>query len=164
MTFTPDRIDKHVDVRAPRARVWRALSDPAEFAQWFGLALDGPFEPGARRAGTFVGSAVDLEVGKAQRVHAGRPFLVLVERVEPERLLSFRWHPFAIDPNVDYSSEPTTLVEFMVDEVPGGTRISVIESGFEMLPHARRGDAFSANDPGWSIMIGLLGKYVSGAA
>ena len=164
MSITSDRIEQHIDVAAPRARVWRALSDVREFAHWFGLAFDGPFQEGAHRAGTFVGSAVDLEVGAAQRVHAGRTFDILIERVEPERRLSFRWHPFAVDPAVDYASEPTTLVEFMLDDVPGGTRVTVIESGFEALPAARRPDAFSANSQGWPIMIGVLGRYVGDAA
>ena len=164
MTITANRIEKHIDVQAPRSRVWRALADSREFAEWFGLELDGPIQPGAHRAGTFVGSAVDADVARAQRVHAGRRFPILIERVEPERLLSFRWHPGAVDPEKDYSAEPTTLVEFLLEDISGGTRVTVIESGFENIPLARRAEAFSGNEQGWTIMIGVLGKHVSGNA
>lgn len=160
LSTTPDRIEKHIDVRAARSRVWRALADSREFAHWFGLELDGPIEAATRRNGAFVGSAVDPEVGRAQRAHAGRTFPIFIERVEPERLLSFRWHPGAVDPQTDYSSEPTTLVEFRLDDIAGGTRITVVESGFEGLPPARRADAFSGNEQGWTIMTGVLAKYV----
>jgi uncharacterized protein YndB with AHSA1/START domain len=161
LSDTTNRIEKHIDVRASRSRVWRALTDAREFAHWFGLELDGPIVPATRRTGTFVGSAVDLEVGKAQRAHAGRTFPLLIERVEPERLLSFRWHPGAVDPDTDYSSEPMTLVEFRLDDITGGTRVTIVESGFEAIPLARRAEAFSSNEQGWAIMTGVLAKYVS---
>jgi uncharacterized protein YndB with AHSA1/START domain len=161
VTQVVNRIEKSIDVHAPRPRVWRALADADPFAHWFGLALDGPIEPGARREGRMVGTAVDAEVGRAQREHAGLRFEIVVERVEPERLMSFRWHPGAVDATVDYSAEPMTLVEFTLTDIPGGTRVTVTESGFDGIPIARRAAAFTGNDQGWTVMIGVLGTHLS---
>ena len=159
-----DRIEQSIDVRAPRTRVWRALADPEEFAAWFGIAVDGPFAPGARLRGTLVGTMVDPEVAQAQRTHEGVTFDLVVAQVEPERLLSFRWHPGAVDPTIDYSSEPMTLVEFVLEETPRGTRVTVIESGFDAIPLTRRARAFDGNKGGWTIMMEVLGKHLNHAS
>jgi uncharacterized protein YndB with AHSA1/START domain len=156
-----DRIEKSIDVSASIARVWRALIDPQEFAAWFGIAVDGAFVAGGRVRGTLVGTTVDEDVARAQREHAGMSFDLVVERVEPERRLAFRWHPGAVDPSIDYAREPMTLVEFVLDQIPTGTRVTVIESGFAALPAARREQAFVGNEQGWAIMTGVLGRYVS---
>lgn len=157
---TPDRIEKQVVLRAPRARVWRALTDHAEFEQWFGMRVDGPFAPGARLRGTIVGTSVDPAIAKAQRQFADVSFEIVIERIEPERLFSFRWHPFAVEPGVDYSSEPMTLIEFALEEVEGGVRLTVTESGFERIPLGRRARAFQANEGGWGVMVGVLDTYL----
>jgi len=159
-----DRIERSIDVRAPRARVWRALSDPAEFAEWFGIAVSGPFQPGTRLRGTLIGTSVDEEVARAQRTHAGVSFDLVIERVDPERRLAFRWHPGAVDPGVDYAAEPMTLVEFVLDDTGEGTRVTVVESGFDGIPLARRAKAFAGNDEGWRIMMGVLQKHVTGGS
>jgi len=159
-----DRIEKTVVLHAPRARVWRALTDVEEFGRWFGVKFDRPFRPGAVQRGVLVGTTVDDEVAKAQRQHANIPFEITVERIEPERLFSFRWHPFAIEPGVDYSSEPTTLIVFTLDDDAGGTRLTVSESGFDQIPLARRAQAFTANEQGWSIIAGIFEKYLRDAA
>jgi len=158
-----DRIEKQIVLRAPRARVWRALIDADEFGRWFGVKFDGPFRPNTVQRGVIVGTGVDAEVARAQREHASVPFEITVDRIEPERLFSFRWHPFAIEPGVDYSAEPTTLIEFTLEEVAGGTRLTVTESGFDRIPPARRAKAFSANEQGWSIVVGLIEKYLAHA-
>src|ERR1700687_4295233 len=101
-----DRIEKKILLRAPRGRVWRALTDSTEFGSWFGVRFDGPFREGARVTGQITPTTVDA----AQKPHEGRAFEITIERIEPERLFSFRWHPYAIDPNVDYAGEPATLV------------------------------------------------------
>src|ERR1700719_2628717 len=101
--MTTDRIEKKILLRAPLSRVWRAISDAAEFGSWFGMKLDGPFTPGASLRGVIVPTTVDAGVAKAQQDYAGMPFEITVEKVEPERLLSFRWHPFAVEREVDYS-------------------------------------------------------------
>jgi uncharacterized protein YndB with AHSA1/START domain len=159
-----DRIEKKIVLRAPRQRVWRALTDINEFGRWFGVKFDAPFTPGAVQRGVLVGTAVDAEVARAQREHANIPFEITVDRIEPERLFSFRWHPFAVEPGVDYSAEPTTLIEFTLEEVAGGTRLTVTESGFDQIPLARRARAFTANDQGWSIMMRLIEKHLADAA
>jgi uncharacterized protein YndB with AHSA1/START domain len=156
-----DRIEKRIVLRAPRARVWRAITDSSEFGQWFGVKFDGPFIPGAPQRGVLVGTTVDAEVAKAQRVHADIPFEITIDRIEPERLFSFRWHPFAIERGVDYSAEPTTLIMFELEEVPEGTRLTVSESGFDRIPLARRATAFTANDQGWTIVVTLIEKYLA---
>lgn len=155
-----DRIEKNILLRAPLTRVWRALSDFTEFGIWFGVQFDGPFAPGATLRGTIVGTKVNAEVAKAQKEHEGLPFEIRVEQVEPERLLSFRWHPHAVERGVDYSSEPTTLVAFVLEEMEDGVLLTVIESGFDAIPLARRAQAFAANGQGWGMVIKLIEGYL----
>jgi len=155
-----DRIEQSIEVQAPRSRVWQALVNPEEFAAWFGIEGDGPFAPGARLRGTLVGTTVDAEVAKAQRTHEGVTFDLVVAQIEPERRFSFRWHPNAVDQSVDYTAEPMTLVEFVLEETPKGTRVTVAESGFDGIPLTRRAQAFDGNKEGWRIMLGVLGSYV----
>jgi uncharacterized protein YndB with AHSA1/START domain len=164
MEANTDRIEKRILLRAPLERVWRAVSDARQFGAWFGVAFDGPFAPGARMTGTIVPTKVDEEVAKLQKPHEGRAFEVTVDRIEPGRLFSFRWHPFAVDPSVDYSSEPTTLVVFELEEVAGGTSLTITESGFDRIPLARRAQAFTANEGGWTHQTKLIEKYLSHAA
>lgn len=157
----PDRIEKKILLRAPLKRVWRALSNAQEFGTWFGVKFDAPFTPGARLSGKVVGSAVDTEVAQAQKQYMRIPFEITIERIEPERRLSFRWHPYAIEPDVDYSKEPTTLIEFTLEEVPSGVMLTVTESGFEQIPLARRAIAFTANERGWGVVVTLVEKYLA---
>jgi len=156
----PDRIEKKRVLRAPLSRVWRAVSVAEEFGQWFGVAFDGPFVAGQRLKGKIKPTTVDLEVAKLQAPHAGKAFDFTVDRVEPPHLISFRWHPFAIDPSVDYSQEPTTLIVFELTEVEGGTQLTITETGFDKVPLARRAQAFTANDGGWEHQMKLVEKYV----
>jgi uncharacterized protein YndB with AHSA1/START domain len=159
----PDRIVKSVLLRAPRERVWRAVSDAREFGSWFGVAFDRPFEAGARMTGRIVPTTVDPIVARSQEPYAGAPFDVTIERIEPPRLFSFRWHPFAVEAGVDYSKEPTTLVVFELTEAPEGTRLTVTESGFDGIPLERRARAFGANEGGWAAQMTLVAKYVEQA-
>jgi len=156
-----DRIEKTVVLRAPLERVWRAISDAKEFGTWFGVEFDGPFAAGKPMIGRIVPTQVDPEVAKLQEPHRGAKFEITVEAIEPMKLFSFRWHPFAIDPNVDYSKEPTTLVEFRLSEEAGGTRLAITESGFDRVPLERRAKAFTANEGGWEHQSKLLEKYVT---
>jgi len=158
-----DRIEKSVLLRAPRKRVWRALSDSTEFGSWFGMNFDGPFVPGASMRGVIVPTAVDADVAKAQQPYQGLPVEIAIEQMEPERLFSFRWHPFAIERGVDYSAEPTTLVVFELEEAPDGIMLTITESGFDRIPLARRAKAFTANEGGWGMVVKLVEKYVSHA-
>jgi uncharacterized protein YndB with AHSA1/START domain len=159
-----DRIEKRVLLRAPRARVWQALTDAQEFGTWFGVKFDGPFKPGAPLRGVIVPTSVDAEVAKAQRPYEGRPFEITVDRIEPEKRFSFRWHPFAVEPGVDYSAEPTTLIEFALEDVPNGIMLTVTESGFDHIPLARRAKAFTANEGGWTMVMTLIEKHLAQAA
>jgi len=159
--MTTDRIEKQVLLRAPLARVWQAISDTKQFGAWFGAELDGPFVAGRTVTGRIAPTQVDPEVAKMQEAYRHVTFAWQVERVEPLRALAFRWHPFAIDPAVDYSREPTTLVEFVLDEVPGGTQLTITESGFDRIPLPRRAKAFAANDGGWAKQTELITKYLT---
>ena len=144
-----DRIEKEIVMKAPRARVWRALTDPAEFGKWFGAEMKDAFAPGARARGRIT--------------HPGYEHLTLdltVERMEPEHFFSWRWHPYAVDPRHDYSSEPTTLVECELTEVPGGTRLRIVESGFDRVPLARRAEAYRMNEGGWAAQLQNIARYV----
>jgi uncharacterized protein YndB with AHSA1/START domain len=164
MTEPTDRIEKKVMLKAPRSRVWRAITDSNEFGTWFGVALDGPFTPGARVTGKIRPTQVDPEVAKMQEPYSGRAFDFTVDRIEPERLFSFRWHPAAVEPGVDYSKEPTTLVTFELEDAPGGTLLTITESGFDRIPLERRAKAFRANEGGWTHQLELIEKYLAQAA
>jgi uncharacterized protein YndB with AHSA1/START domain len=158
---TGDRIEARALLRASRSRVWRALADATEFGAWFGVRIDAPFTPGARITGTITPTTADAEVAKEQRQFEGLKFEMIIDRVEPERLLSFRWHPFAVDPAVDYSAEPTTLVTLALDETADGVVLTVTESGFERLPARRRAEAATANQQGWIKQMELIKKYLA---
>ena len=155
-----DRIRKTILLKAPRDRVWRAISDSGEFGTWFGVELDGKFVPGGRLTGTIAPTKVDPDVAGLQEPHAGKTFELSVDRIEPMRLFSFRWHPFAVDEAVDYSTEPETLVVFKLDVVRGGTMLTIAESGFDQLPSGRREKALEANDGGWEHQTKLIEKYL----
>ena len=116
MATNTDRIEKRGLLRAPRERVWRAISDSSQFGSWFGVEFEGPFVAGSRMIGRIVPTTVDAEVARSQKPYEGTPFEITVERIEPQRLFSFRWHPYAVDAAVDYSKEPTTLVVFELEE------------------------------------------------
>ena len=158
-----DRIEKKIVLRAPLARVWRALTDVKEFESWFGVKFPAPFAPGTAMRGAIVGTTVDPEIAKAQQAYKDKPFEITIEQMIPEKLFSFRWHPHAVEPGVDYSAEPTTVIEFTLREVPAGVQLTVTESGFDQIPLARRANAFSANEQGWSIMTNLIDSYLAHA-
>ena len=164
-TAVSDRIEKQILLRAPIGRVWQALTDSHEFGTWFGVTFDdGPFKAGAKISGKIAPTTVDERVAAAQQPYAGMKFEIVVDRIEPKTVFSFRWHPFAIDPKIDYSDEPMTLVLFTLKEVPEGVLLTVSESGFDKIPIARRATAFTANEGGWSMVVTLIQKYVEKTA
>lgn len=156
-----DQIVKRIELKAPRERVWQAISDSACFGAWFGVQFDGPFVAGAPLRGRIFPTQIDPEVAKLQEPHTGKPFQILVESLEPMQRFAFRWHPFAIDPDHDYSQEPMTLVTFELSEAAGGTLLTITESGFDQLPVERRAQAFRANDGGWTHQTKLIEKYLA---
>lgn len=159
-----DRIRKQAVLDAPLERAWRAIGDPQRFGTWFGVELDGPFVPGTRVTGRIVPTQVDPAVALEQEPYTGMPCDLEIERVEPPRLLSFRWHPGAPGPDVDTSAEPTTLVEFTLAEAAGGgTVLTITESGFDRLPPDRRAEAYASNEGGWEAQLGLVAKYLAQA-
>jgi uncharacterized protein YndB with AHSA1/START domain len=148
---TTDRIEKNILLRAPRSRVWRALTDAQEFGTWFRVNLDGRFEVGKRITGKIT--------------YPGYEHLtmdVTVEAMEAEKLFSYRWHPGATEVGVDYSAEPTTLVEFRLEGAEGGTRLTIVESGFDRVPKERRDEAFRSNDQGWTEQLQNIRRHVEG--
>lgn len=147
---TTDRIEKTVTIGAPQSRVWRAIADAEAFGAWFGVALEGPFTAGGTVRGKITYPGYEHVTMEMQ-----------IERIEPERYFSYRWHPDAIEPGVDFSSEPTTLVEFRLDDRDGDTVLTIVESGFDRIPLARRARAFTMNDGGWAEQIGNVERYVS---
>jgi uncharacterized protein YndB with AHSA1/START domain len=159
--MTADRILRTVQLHAPVSRVWHAISDARQFGSWFGVEFDGPFVAGQPLTGRITPTQVDAEVARLQEPHRGKPFEFVLERIEPQRLFSFRWHPFAIDPGVDYSREPMTLVEFELQDQRPDTGLIITESGFEGIPLARRAAAFQANEGGWSHQSRLIEKYLA---
>ena len=149
--MTTDKIEKVAELQASVSRVCRALTSAAEFGEWFRVKLDGEFEAGKPIRGKIT--------------HKGYEHVtmeVLVERIEPERYFSYRWHPYAIDPKVDYTDEPTTLVEFKLEPTPSGTRLTVSESGFDRIPAGRRDEAFRMNEGGWTAQMKNIAQHVAG--
>ena len=159
--MSTDHIEKTILLRAPLKRVWRALSDSTEFGSWFGMRFNAPFAPGATMTAVIVPTTVNQEVAKMQKPYEGIACEIKIEQMQPERLLSFRWHPGAVEPGFDYSSESTTLVVFTLQKVPNGVQLTVTESGFEQIPLARRAKAFSANEGGWALVIKLIEEYLA---
>jgi uncharacterized protein YndB with AHSA1/START domain len=146
-----DRIEKRIELKAPVSRVWRAITDYREFGKWFQVKLNGPFVVG--------------QVSRGHMTYPGYEHIkweATVQAMEPERLFSFTWHPYAIDPAVDYSTEPTTLVEFRLEPRDGGTVLFLTESGFEAIPKHRRFEAFRKNDEGWTEQMTNIQKHVEG--
>jgi len=146
-----DRIERSTLIEAPRERVWRALADAGEFGAWFGADLRGQaFAPGQRVRGPITAKGYEHIL-----------FDVVTERVEPQRLLSFRWHPYAVEATVDYSQETPTLVTFTLEDAPGNaTRLTVVESGFDNVPPHRRLQAFRMNSKGWDAQMGNIARHV----
>jgi uncharacterized protein YndB with AHSA1/START domain len=145
-----DRIEKQIEIAATVSRVWRALVDHREFGEWFRVKLDGPFV-----------------VGQFARGHITYPgyehlkWEALIEKMEPERYFSFKWHPYAVDPKADYSDESPTLVEFRLAATQTGTRLTVTESGFDNIPPHRRMEALRMNDRGWGEQVRNVEQHVT---
>jgi uncharacterized protein YndB with AHSA1/START domain len=151
MNTSTDRIERQILIKAPRSRVWRALSNAEEFGKWFGVTLKGKnFAPGERVQGPITISGYEHVV-----------FDVVIERIDPEKLLSFRWHPYAVDPAIDYSKEERTLVTFELKDAGEGTMLSVVESGFDKVPPARRMEAFRMNSGGWEAQLHNIEQHVT---
>lgn len=157
--MSTDRIEKQVLLAAPRERVWRAIADSARFGVWFGARFDGPFVEGATVTGRIAPTQVDEEIARLQQPWAGMPFDIVVERIEPQRRLSFRWHPGSELPPPD---EPMTLVEFELEDAEGGTLLRIRESGFDRIPLERRAKAFADNEGGWEMQLKLIASYLAG--
>lgn len=151
-----DRIEKSALLRAPLDRVWRAISDSAEFGVWFGMTVDGPFVAGATVTGVMTPTAVDDDVAAQQEEFAGMAFPLHIVAVTPQRYFAFRWHPLQ-EPEF---AEMTTLVEFTLTEADDGVLLEIVESGFDALPESRRAAAFSDNSGGWATQLELIGRYV----
>jgi uncharacterized protein YndB with AHSA1/START domain len=144
------RVEKQIELKASVSRVWRALTDYREFGEWFRVKMEGPFEAGKPAQGhiTYPGyEHLKLEV--------------VVQKMEPEKLFSFTWHPNAVDPNTDYSKETPTLVEFKLEKTANGTLLTITESGFDKVPADRRALAFRMNDRGWTEQIKNIDQYVA---
>jgi uncharacterized protein YndB with AHSA1/START domain len=146
----PDRIEKQIEIAAPVSKVWQALTDSKQFGEWFLVKMEGPFLAGQPVSG--------------QITHPGHDHVrmdIVVQAIEPEALFSYTWHPYSIEPNVDYSHEPSTLVEFRLQPTASGTLLTVTESGFDKIPAARRDKAFRMNDSGWAQQINNIQTYVA---
>jgi uncharacterized protein YndB with AHSA1/START domain len=144
------RIEKRMELKAPVSRVWRALTDYREFGEWFGVKLEGPFVPG--------------EISRGHITYPGYehlPWEVVVQKMEPEKHFSFTWHPYAVDPKIDYSQETPTLVEFRLEKSASGTLLVLTESGFDKIPSERRLQAFRRNDGGWTEQLKNIEKHVA---
>ncbi len=152
-TDNTDRIEEKIFLRVPRARVWRALTDAGEFGEWFGVKLAGSFAPGTSVKGTI-----------AEEEYEDAPFEMAVEHMEPRSLFSWRWHPYAVKPGVDYSAEQPTLVVCELADADGGTALTIVESGFDAIPAARRAEAYRMHKRGWAAQMKNIERYLVEAA
>jgi uncharacterized protein YndB with AHSA1/START domain len=148
-----NKIEKRIELKMPVSRVWRALTDNREFGEWFRVRLEGPFVPGQESRGNITYPGYEHVVWTA-----------VVQEMEPERLFSFTWHPYAVDPNVNYSKETPTLVEFRLEKAGSGTLLVLTESGFENIPAERRLEAFRRNDGGWTEQMKNIEAHVTQAS
>jgi uncharacterized protein YndB with AHSA1/START domain len=166
METTPDQIEKKIVLKASRDRVWRALTNAKEFGTWFGVNLEGEFAPGKKMKGAITPTKVDPEVAAMQKPHEGKLFEIEVDKINPQDLFSFRWHPYAVDESKDYSNEEMTLVTFTLADADGGKGIllTVTESGFDKVPLKRRAEAFASNSGGWEAQTKLIEKYLAQAS
>jgi uncharacterized protein YndB with AHSA1/START domain len=145
-----NRIEKRVELNAPISRVWRALTDFREFGEWFQVRLESPFVPG--------------KISRGNITHPGYEHIqmeVMVQTMQPQQIFSFTWHPYAVDPKIDYSKEPSTLVEFRLERTGTGTLLTVTESGFDKIPADRRFEAFRKNEGGWTQQLENIEAYVT---
>jgi uncharacterized protein YndB with AHSA1/START domain len=145
-----NRIEKKIELKAPVSQVWRALTDYREFGEWFRVKLDGPFVLGKTSTGHITWPGYEHLKWEA-----------VVQDMEPEQYFSYTWHPYAVDPNVDYSTETPTLVEFRLEKTATGTLLMVTESGFEDVPSERRLEAFRKNEGGWEQQMKNIDTYVA---
>jgi uncharacterized protein YndB with AHSA1/START domain len=151
MTTATDRIEREIMIKAKRSRVWSALTNADEFGKWFGVAFKNvTFAAGKKAQGQIVIPGFEHVV-----------FDVVIERLEPEHTMSWRWHPYAVDPAIDYDQEESTLVVFDLQEVEGGTLLKVVESGFDKVPPGRRLEAFRMNSNGWEGQLRNIDKHVT---
>jgi uncharacterized protein YndB with AHSA1/START domain len=149
MSTIPDRIEKHVTINAPRARVWEAIADSSQFGEWFGMRVDGPFT-----AGQSVAARITDPPG-----YEDRPFDLSIERIEDGRRFAFRWPAHEPLPGAGPETVFRTLVEFTLEDTPGGTLLTIVESGFDQVPLEARAKAFSSNDEGWAIQAQNIKRY-----
>ncbi len=148
-----DRIEQKRLLRVPRAFIWHALADAEEFGAWFGVKFEGAFRQGATVRGRVTHEG-----------HNGVPIEITIDKIDPEHLFAFRWHPYAVDPEIDYSKEPPTRVAFELNESGPGTTITVVESGFDAIPATRRAEAYREHEEGWAAQLNALERYLAKAA
>jgi uncharacterized protein YndB with AHSA1/START domain len=161
MKSNTDQIEKTVLLKAPLARVWQAVTDSRAFGHWFGAEFDGPFVAGETTTGRVVGTRIDDSVAEMQKPYFGMACDFMIERIEPMELFSFHWETYPVDDEHGDEDPPITLVTFRFEEVAGGTQLTIVESGFDKIPLARRVQAFADNEQGWEVQSGLLAKYLS---
>ncbi|MBA3721417.1 MAG: SRPBCC family protein [Parachlamydiaceae bacterium] len=144
-----DIIEKRIELNAPISKVWKALTDYKQFGEWFCVNVEKPFTPG--------------HIVRGQLTYPGYenyPWEVVVQKIEPEYLFSFTWHPYAIDIKRDYSKEKSTLVEFRLQKIEKGSLLVITESGFDKIPTERQLVAFRMNEDGWNEQIKNIERYV----
>ncbi|WP_313060790.1 SRPBCC family protein [Pseudomonas rhodesiae] len=145
-----DRIERKILLNASRKKVWDALTDAEQFGQWFGIALKGKaFAEGETVEAPITYPGYEHVIWKAR-----------IERILPQTLFSFRWHPFAVDDTIDYEKENPTLVEFTIEDHAPGILLRVVESGFNEIPDARRQKAFKMNSRGWDEQMGNIENFL----
>lgn len=144
-----NEITKTIELKAPISRVWQALTDHKQFGEWFRVNIESPFVEGQESTGHITYPGYEHIQWRAS-----------IQKIEPEHMFSYTWHPYAVDPDTDYSDETPTLVEFRLEEIPGGTRLTVTESGFDKVPESRRLEAFRMNEGGWTEQMKNIQKYV----
>lgn len=145
-----DRIEKVADLAAPVSRVWKALTDHKEFGEWFNVRLNEPFEVGATTTGniTYPG-------------YEHMQWVSVTEKLEHEELFTFSWPPSAVDPDSTYSDDAKVMVEFRLEPIDTGTRLTITETGFMQFPDSKRLEVLRSNKQGWDIQAENIAAYVT---
>jgi uncharacterized protein YndB with AHSA1/START domain len=158
--MSEDRIEKHVVIRAPRDRVWKALTDSKEFGRWFGVRFEGPFAPGRSVRGVITPSELATPEETAGHPYLGKPMVFQIERLDPPHRFSYRWQPIEGRKSIEAEDGPSTLVEFTLEETKDGTQLTVVETGFSAIPATHRKAAYESHDGGWTVQVDRVRVHI----
>lgn len=148
MANSENMIERQIEIKAPVAKVWKALTDSQLFGQWFNANIQTPFVVGKTSVAMNTSKGFEMKM----EFH--------VKEIRPQTYFSYAWTPFPMDRTFDYSKEEPTLVEFFLEETKAGTLLKVKESGFNKITASRRAEAFKMHTGGWEAQLKNIEKFL----